>query len=110
MTICKYTRSDGQAFGNVQVSDWSFLNEFGGVQQEKKSKVPGVGDQAYDLGSFGVAVKKGSVGFIVDLNLGVGEFTGAAADQLQAAETNANTATAKLLVASLAASSAKKKK
>jgi hypothetical protein len=107
-TICKYTRTDGQAFGHIQVSDWSFLNTFGGVQQEKKGKIPGVGDQAYDLGStFGVAVKKGSVGFIVNLSLGVGEFTGAAADQLAASETQADISTAKVLVASLGA---KKKK
>ena len=106
-TICKYSRADGQAFGDVQVSPWSFLSEFSLAGQTNK-KVRGVGDKAYDLGStFGVAVKKGSVGFIVDLSLAVGDFNGAAATQLQAAETAADIATAKQIVASL---SGKKKR
>jgi hypothetical protein len=99
-TICKYTRSDGQAFGDVEVQPWIFMQQFGLIG--KKTKISGLGDKAIDQGSpFGIAVKKGSVGFIVDLSLGVGEFNGAAADQLSAAETKAEIATARAILATM---------
>jgi hypothetical protein len=102
-TICKYTRADGQGFGDVEAGTWTVIQPLSGT------KVPGLGDQAINDNGLGLAVKKGSNGFTVSLSLAVGDFSGAQADQLQAAELNAEIATARVLLVKLGAKPAKAK-
>ncbi|HSO97040.1 MAG TPA: hypothetical protein VLV81_13490 [Acidimicrobiia bacterium] len=92
-TICKYTRTDGSAFGSVSVGPWTVVQIPG-----KSTKIPGVGDQAQGEDPFGVSVRKGSNGFNVDLALAVGDFSGQAATDQSTANINAATTVAKQLV------------
>ena len=92
-TICKYTRTDGSAFGSVEVGPWTFIQPPGGG-----TKIKGIGDEAVGMDPFGVSVRKGSNGFNANLSVAVGDFSGAAADQQSAANIAAATALAKQLV------------
>jgi hypothetical protein len=93
MTICKYTRTDGKGFGDVEVGPWEFVKPLG-----KTTKIKGLGAHAEGEDPFGVAVKKGDNGFNVNLSLQVGDFNGQAATDQAAANIAAETAAAKLLV------------
>lgn len=94
-TICKYARADGMGFGDVEAGSWTVIQPLSGT------KVPGLGDQAINDSGIGLSVRKGSNGFTVSLSLAVGEFSGAAADQLTAAELSAEMTTARQLLAKL---------
>ena len=92
-TICKYTRTDGSAFGTVSVGPWSYVQIPG-----TSTKIAGIGDQAQGQDPFGVSVRKGSNGFNVDLAVAVGDFSGQAATDQSTANINAATNVAKQLV------------
>ncbi|HEV2309011.1 MAG TPA: hypothetical protein VGU73_00695 [Acidimicrobiia bacterium] len=102
-TICKYTRSDQMGFGDTQVGTWQVIQPLSGT------KVAGLGTTAINDNGIGLAVKVGSNGFDVDLSLAVGDFSGAQADQLQAAELAAEIATAKTMLAKLGVKAPKPK-
>ena len=97
ITLCKYTRTDGSAFGDVEVGPWEFVQIPG-----SSTKIKGLGDQAEGMDPFGVSVRKGSNGFNVSLALAVGTFNGQAATDQAAANIAAETAVAKQLLANLA--------
>ena len=92
-TICKYTRTDGSAFGTVSVGPWTYVQIPG-----TSTKIKGIGDQAQGEDPFGVSVRKGSNGFNVDLAVAVGDFSGQAATYQSTANINAATTVAKQLV------------
>jgi hypothetical protein len=96
ITLCKYTRADGSAFGDVEVGPWEFV-QIPGTSQ----KIKGIGDEAEGTDPFGVSVRKGSNGFNVSLSLTVGEFSGQAATDQSTANIAAATAIAKQLNANL---------
>lgn len=92
-TICKYTRTDGSAFGDVSVGPWTYVQIPG-----SSTKIKGIGDEAQGEDPFGVSVRKGSNGFNVSLAVAVGDFSGQAATDQSTANIAAATATAKQLV------------
>lgn len=94
-TVCKYTRTDGAAFGNVSSGTWSVIDN----QSLGATPIPGLGDEAYGKDPFGISVRKGSNGFNVNLTMAVGDFTGTAAEAQAAANMAANQAAAQQILA-----------
>ena len=90
-TQCQYTSSTGAI--NVMVGEWSVIKPIGSDEQP----VGGIGDEAW-ISPTGLAVKKGSHGIEINAMLASGEFSGAAADELQAKEADAEKALAGQLV------------
>ena len=81
-TQCQFTSSTGAI--NVMVGDWSVIKPIDSQEQ----RVSGIGDEAY-ISPLGLAVRKGSRGFDLDVSLAFGDFNGSAADSLQAKQDQA---------------------